>query len=176
MKERVLVDFASFGYFLLGLQNNDVAHAVLSRENHALRLDTHHCAVLQVEDKRAFLAHEVFGLVPLQETRDRCAFFGAEVHGHFDEVSGTCDVVGFRDFSDAQVEFLEFAVGNVRAFCAHAFTKWFVSWGLFLSFPRSLRHRDCFSVAKNAITSSILGCDMFNAVSIAALGLERTEF
>src|SRR3990170_3636124 len=37
-------------------------------------------------------------------------------------------------------------------------------------------YRDCFSVARKAITSSILGSDMFNAVSIAALGLGCAEF
>jgi hypothetical protein len=110
---------ASFCDVFLWLQNHNVAFVVFGGEYHALRLYAHHRAVLKVEDESTFFAREVFGLVPLQEASDCCSFFGAEVDRHFDEVSGSCNVDGFDDFADAEVEFLEFIEWDV---CAQVFT------------------------------------------------------
>jgi hypothetical protein len=125
------VDSASLGDVLFRLQDHDVAFVILSRENHTLRLNAHHRAPLEVEDERAFLAHKVLGLVPLQKTSHRLSFFSPEIHQHLDEVSGARDVAGFRYLSDAQVKFLEFVECY---FCAQAFTDCVVSLDLFLSF------------------------------------------
>jgi len=130
------MDSAPLSDVLLRLQNHDVAQAVFGGENHALRLHTHHRAVLEVEDKRALLTQEVLGLVPLKQASNGGAFFGSEVDGHFDEVSGTSDMNGFGDFAYAEVEFLEFVVWDVRALGAQVFTRCLFREGLFLSFPR----------------------------------------
>jgi len=78
--------------------------------------------MLEVEDEGTLLAHEVFRLVPLQETSDCCSFLCAEINSHFDEISGARNVNGFDDFAYAKVEFFEFVKRNVRVERAQSFT------------------------------------------------------
>jgi len=118
-----LVYSASFCYFFFWLQNHHVSQAILGGENHALRFHAHHRAVLEVEDESTLLAHEIFRLVPLEETSDCCSFLCAEINSHFDEVSGARNVNGFYDFAYAKVEFLEFVKRNVCVERAQGFTR-----------------------------------------------------
>jgi len=75
--------------------------------------------MLKVKDEGTFLAHEVFGLVPLQKSCDCCLFLGAEVDCHFDEVSGSRNMDGFNNFANSEVKFLELIEWNI---CAQGFT------------------------------------------------------
>ncbi len=107
-----LSDFGAFNDVFFRLQHNDVACIVFRSQNHALRLDAHHDASLQIHNKSTFLAHKVFRLVVKQETCDCLTLFRAEVYQDFDEFFGAWNLVCFDDFSYAEIQFCEFLKGN----------------------------------------------------------------
>lgn|SRR5512136_534843 len=106
---------ASFSDILFRLQDHDVAFAILSRKYHTLRFNAHHRAVLKVKDEGTFLAHEVFGLVPLQKPSDCCPFLSVEVDYHPDKISRSCNVGCVDDFANAEVKFPELIERDIGA-------------------------------------------------------------
>jgi len=62
---------------------------------------------LEVQDEGAFLANEIFRLVPFQKTSHSLPFLSSEINDHFDEVSRTLDLACFHYSSNSKVQLFE---------------------------------------------------------------------